>query len=337
MNKKRILLIVLVGISNVFAYSSNFSLPPAPFEGFGVGIDKYYPYVVDIDDAKMATDSIYAIRFWRLSTITKLPYNSTIRNRIDFYLKNHKSEIGIILGLSDFYFPIIEQILEANNLPKELKYLTVKESSLDAASVSSSGTVGLWQFTLATGKRYGLEINDLVDERKDPIKSTYAACMYLKELYQFYNDWILVIAAYNCGSGSINKILRRAKNKMDYWTVLPHYVQDYVYSFITINYVMNYYRFHQIQLIKNDLPVTGTVAVNHRMHFDQIAEIMNIDKVLLRRLNPQYKKDIVPVNAKSRTINLPIDIINAFAKKKKLIANYYGDILYLDNKSIYKK
>ncbi|MDR0546417.1 MAG: transglycosylase SLT domain-containing protein [Dysgonamonadaceae bacterium] len=283
------------------------------------------------DEAATICDSLYAARLAALNNLIVVPYNDIIRRYIDLYVDRRRKTIEYILGLENAYFPMIEQKLDKHDLPLELKYLAVVESALNPMAVSHAGATGLWQFMLATGKRYDLEINSLVDERKDPDKSTETACVYLKDLYSIYGDWALAMSAYNCGPGNVNKAIRRAGGSRDYWKVypfLPRETRAYVPMFLAINYVMEYYAHHQFRPAEvKQPPVTDTVVVNRPIHFDQIADVLKIDKELLRELNPQYKRDIVPGNSKSRAIRLPDLQAYAFIGQEDSIANYRKDEL----------
>ena len=165
------------------------------------------------------SDSVYIDRLSRIPAVMEMPYNEIIRKFIDMYTGRLRNQVSFMLSACNFYMPIFEEALDAYNLPLELRYLPIIESALNPSAVSRAGASGLWQFMLATGKMYGLESNSLVDERRDPIKATWAAARYLKELYAIYGDWNLVIAAYNCGPGTINKAIRRANGKTDYWEI----------------------------------------------------------------------------------------------------------------------
>ncbi|GHV56418.1 hypothetical protein FACS1894182_02910 [Bacteroidia bacterium] len=282
-------------------------------------------------DAITASDAVYAERLSKLNNIIALPYNEVVRRCIDLYVDRRRTIVEYMLGLENFYFPLFEQSLDAYRLPHELKYLPIIESALNPVAFSRAGASGLWQFMIGTGKQYGLEVNSLVDERCDPIKSTQAACAYLKDLYGIYGDWSLVLAAYNCGPGNVNKAIRRAGGSTDYWKIYPYLPKEtrlYVPLFIAANYVMNYYANHQLYPVKTLLPMaTDTVVVNQSIHFDQIAEVLNVDKDLLRALNPQYKRDIVPGNSQPRAIKLPALQAYAFAEKENTIAGYRKDEL----------
>jgi membrane-bound lytic murein transglycosylase D len=283
-------------------------------------------------EAVIASDSVYVERLSRLNNIMELPYNEIVRRCIDLYVDRRRNTVEYMLGLEQFYFPMIEQALDENNLPDELKYLAVVESALNPVAVSRAGATGLWQFMLQTGKQYGLEVNSLVDERRDPLKATYAACEYFKDMYRIYGDWTLVIAAYNCGPGNVNKAIRRAGGSTDYWKIypfLPRETRSYVPLFVAATYVMNYHAYHHLHPVQTSLPlVTDTIMVNEQIHFDQIAAVLNIDKAMLRALNPQYKRDIVPGNSKPRAIKLPALQTYAFVELKDSIQNYRKEELF---------
>jgi len=254
-------------------------------------------------------DSIYQQRVDALYRIIPLTYNKTVRDCINLYTERRRGLVRYMLGMADFYFPIIEQVLEEHDMPIELKYLAVVESALNPTALSRVGAGGLWQFMLPTGKIYGLEINSLVDERRDPVKATHAACRYFKDMYNIYGDWNLVLASYNCGPGNVNKAIRRANGKTDFWDIfpyLPRETRSYVPLFIAANYVMNYYCEHNLCPVQTSLPIaTDTIMVNKMLHFEQVTELMNIDINLLRALNPQYRRDIIPGNHKPSVLKLP--------------------------------
>lgn len=274
---------------------------------------------------------VYKNRLRRLPTIMEMPYNNVVQKFIDRYSNELRNAVGIMLGASNFYMPIFEQALETYNLPLELKYLPVIESGLNPKAVSRVGATGLWQFMLATAKNYGLEINSLLDERCDPIKSSYAAANYLSDLYRIFGDWNLVIAAYNCGPDKLTQAIHRAGGSKDYWKIypyLPRETRGYVPAFIAANYIMNYYCEHNICPMTTDLPAkTDTVLVNRDVHFKQIAQVLNMDEELVRSLNPQYRKDIVIGYTKPSTLRLPVDKINSFIDQEDSVYAYNADVL----------
>ena len=248
------------------------------------------------------SDSILVSRLSRIPTTIEMPLNDVTRKFIDTYSTRMKGSVSVMLGASNFYNPIFEEALERYGLPLELKYLPVIESALRPSATSRAGAAGLWQFMITTGKRYGLEVNTLVDERRDPIKSSEAAAHYLSDLYDMFGDWGLAIAAYNCGEGGIQKAIARAGNQegADFWTVynkLPRETRGYVPAFIAATYIMNYYCDHGIVPREASLPLeSDTVVVQKEVTFAQIASKCHVTVEELRAINPQYRKDIVPAD-----------------------------------------
>ena len=226
------------------------------------------------------SDSVYKDRIGRINSVIILPYNNIIRNHIHVYTERKVDRFRVMLGLQDYYFPMIEDIFDSYGLPVELKYMAVIESALNPNAVSRVGATGLWQFMYSTGRMCGLTINSVVDERRDPVRATHAAAKYLKDLYGIYNDWILVIAAYNCGPGNVNKAIRRSGNRKDYWEIyyrLPRETRGYIPAYVAATYAMNYYREHNITPIQIDLPLAvDTVMVSRDIHLEQIAAVLDL-------------------------------------------------------------
>lgn len=283
------------------------------------------------DENRDYPKEVYIDRLSRLPNVMEMPYNEIVQKFIDRYTGRLRHSVSYMLGASNFYIPIFEEALEAYGLPLELKYLPVIESALNPKATSHAGAAGLWQFMVATGKQYGLEINSLIDERRDPIKSSYAAAHYLKDLYNIFGDWSLVIAAYNCGPENINKAIHRADGQADYWKIypyLPRETRGYVPAFIAANYVMNYYCEHNICPMRTTLPAkTDTVVVSKDVHLKQIADVCGIDIEELRTLNPQYRRDIVNGNNKPSVIRLPANATNTFIANEDSIYRYETDAL----------
>jgi membrane-bound lytic murein transglycosylase D len=282
-------------------------------------------------------DTVYRDRISRINSIVHLQYNSIIRNHIDVYTVRQRDKFSAVLGLSDYYFPMIEDIFDSYGLPTELKYMAVIESALNPAVVNRrSGATGLWQFMYSTGRMYGLTINSLVDERRDPVRATHAAAKYIRDLYNIYNDWILVIAAYNCGPGNVNKAIKRSGNKKDYWDIyyrLPRETRGYIPQYVAAAYAVTYYGLHNITPLPIDMPVaTDTIMVNKDIHLTQIAEVMGIPLGELRALNPQYKTGLVPGSSQSMSLNLPLNHLGDFIDMNDTIRNYKSDI-YLNRKT----
>ena len=252
------------------------------------------------------SDSVYIDRLSRIPAVMEMPYNEIVRKFIDMYTGRLRNNVSFMLSACNFYMPIFEEALDAYGLPLELRYLPIIESALNPSARSRVGASGLWQFMLATGKMYGLESNSLIDERCDPIKATWAAARYLKDLYAIYQDWNLVIAAYNRGPGTINKAIRRAGGKTDYWEIynfLPKETRGYVPAFIAANYVMTYYCKHNICPMETNIPnATDTIQVTKNLHFEQLADICGVSMEEIKSLNPQYKKNIIPGDKNRRTL-----------------------------------
>lgn len=259
-----------------------------------------------------ASDEELIARLRTMPTEIEMPFNSVVKSYISMYVDRRRTLIENMLGLSTYYMPIFEQALEEEGMPLELKYLPIIESALNPNAVSRVGATGLWQFMLPTARGLGMEINSLVDERRDPVQSSKMAARYLKQLYNIYGDWSLAIAAYNCGPGNVNKALRRAggeTDKKDFWEIypfLPSETRGYVPGFIAANYAMNYYDKHNISPALARKPIiTDSVYVKKRVHFQQIADVLNIPIEEIRLLNPQYRKDIIPGDIKAYPLVLP--------------------------------
>lgn len=281
-------------------------------------------------DNPEVSDSAYIARLQRIPAIIEMPYNDIVRKFIDMYAIRLRQKVAFMLSANNFYMPIFEEALDLNDLPLELKYLPVIESALNPIATSRQGAVGLWQFMLRTGQLYGLTVNSLVDERRDPIKSTYAAARYLKDLYEIYHDWNLVLAAYNCGPGTINKAIRRAGGETDFWKIynyLPSETRGYVPAFIAANYIMNYYCEHNISPLEMRLPEgTDTIHITRNLNLNQVADVCKINIDELRSLNPEFKKDIIPLSTEPYALRLPNSIISRFLENEDSIYNYKPEI-----------
>ena len=282
--------------------------------------------------ANIPVDTLYKRRLIDMASVIHLPYNYIVRNFINQYVAGRWSSLRRILALSQYYFPIIEEELLAAGLPLELRYLPIIESNLSIRATSPVGAGGLWQIMPSTGKNLGLEINSLVDERCDVVKSTRAACKFLSYLYKVYGDWTLAIAAYNCGPGNVNKALVRAgescKTFWDIYDYLPNETRGYVPKFIAAAYAYTYHEAHNIAPAELPLCVaTDTVMVNRIMHLGQVAETLNIPIETLRDLNPQYKLDVVPATKKAYALRLPTSYTSEFVKNEEEI--YGKDTLFL--------
>lgn len=262
-------------------------------------------------------DSVYVKRLQDMEQIIDMSYNQTVKNYMKMYTERSRNRVEVMLGLSAYYFPIFEEILDKYDMPLELKYLVIVESALNPMARSHAGANGLWQFVYGTGKNMGLEINSFVDERRDPVKATDAAARYFKKLYDIYGDWQLAIAAYNCGPGNVNRAIRRSGGKKNYWEIyyrLPRETRGYVPAFIAASYTFHYYKEHNLVPRYPDISLSvDTLMISQYLHFNQIAAKINISKEQLRALNPMFRCDVIPAKKdKPYPLVLPNDLIFDF-------------------------
>jgi membrane-bound lytic murein transglycosylase D len=279
-------------------------------------------------------DSVYMQRLAGIPSVIDLTFNRIVKNYIDVYTRKRREQMRVMLGLADYYFPIFEGIFDYYNVPYELKYLSVIESALNPRAVSRAGAVGTWQFMYWTGRHYGLTINSLVDERRDPIAATRAAARYLLDLYGMYGDWTLALAAYNCGPGNVNKAIRRSGGRRNFWDIyyfLPRETRGYVPAFIAATYAMNFYPEHRLSKAPLELPLlTDTIVVHEQVHLEQIAGVMGIPVQQLRDMNPQYRRDIIPATAaQGYAVRIPVEQTTRFIDLQDSIFAY-RDSVYFD-------
>ena len=276
------------------------------------------------------TDTMYAKRLSSMLTIIRTPYNAMVRSCIDRYTVKNRSQVSYMLGISEFYMPMIETEIDRLGLPHELRYLPVIESAMNPKAVSRMGAKGLWQFMFPTAKQYGLKSNNYIDERFDPLKATRAALTYLKDLYDMFGNWELAIAAYNCGPGNVNKAIKRSGGKTDFWKIyswLPKETRGYLPALIAANYVMTFYEDHGICPMEPNIPVdTDTIHVNRNLHFKQIAEVCNVDIEEIRALNPQYIKDIIPGENETYVLRLTNSMIASFVENEDSVYKHNAEV-----------
>lgn len=280
------------------------------------------------DSVPSYLDTIYHDRLQQMDVKSpfSFQYNESVRSMIVFYTTRRTRHIARALQTKELYFPLFEEMLDKYQVPMELKYLAIVESALNPKAKSRAGAVGLWQFMPGTGRLYGLHANSVIDDRMNIYKSTEAACQHFVDLYARYHDWNLVLAAYNAGPGNVNKAIRKAKTSTDYWVIrqyLPRETQSYVPAFIAVNYVMQFYDAHNIQ--QSDQQALSyfsldTVYVNERMSLKQIADWLEMDEQMLRKINPQYKRYYIPASThKQYVLTLPKNKIGEFILNKELI------------------
>jgi len=285
------------------------------------------------------SDSIYLARLADIPSVVDLSYNRIVKNYINLYTRKRREQVRNMLGLSEYYFPLFEEIFDLHGVPYEIKYLSIIESALNPRAVSRAGAVGAWQFMYSTGKHYGLTINSLVDERKDPIAATHAAASFLSDLFGIYGDWTLALAAYNCGPGNVNKAIRRSGGRRSFWEIyyyLPRETRGYVPAFIAATYTMHYYEAHLITPAPLTLPrAVDTIMVHEALHLKQVAEVLEIPVKQLRDMNPQYRADIVPGTAKTPySVKIPMEYTASFIDLEDSIFAYKDSIFFDPGKKV---
>ncbi|MDR3287323.1 MAG: transglycosylase SLT domain-containing protein [Prevotellaceae bacterium] len=280
-------------------------------------------------------DSVYINRLSKIASVVHLPYNDVVRRCIVAYTQKHRNKTEEILTLSDYYFPIFEEILYSYDLPLELEMMSVIESALNPKAVSRAKATGAWQFMFRTAKYYGLNITSFVDERCDPVASCHAAAKYLSTMYKIFGDWTLAIASYNCGEGNVKKAIRRAGGKTDYWSIypyLPRETRGYVPLFIAATYAMTYYKEHGLKKMSPIMPIAvDTFTINKMLHFEQISKVLGLSIEIIRSLNPQYHRDIIPGKEKPYTLILPHTYTIPFIDNENQIYAY-NDSVYFNPK-----
>jgi membrane-bound lytic murein transglycosylase D len=280
-------------------------------------------------------DSVFIDRLSRIPSVVDLTYNKIVRRYIEVYANKRRDKVASMLGLSEYYFPVFDDIFDYYDVPNEMKYMSIIESALNPRAYSRARAVGLWQFMMGTGKMYGLTVNSYVDERRDPIKSTHAAARFSSDLHKIYGDWTLVIAAYNCGPGNVNKAIRRSGGKRNFWDIyyyLPRETRGHVPAFIAATYIMHYYGEHNIVPVKSDLPIASdTIMINDQLHLDQVAQVLQLELKQLKDMNPQYRYDIIPGKHKPYALRLPMDKVTPFIEMEDSIFAYNDSVYFNDN------
>ena len=286
----------------------------------------------DVDYSELPTEVLKErLRKLNEKTPFNVEYNPILEQVIKSFLKNRRSSLERLMSLSDYYFPMFEQEMSNQKIPLEMKYLAIIESALNPKARSRAGATGLWQFMYATGKSYGLEVNNYVDERSDPVRSTKAAAKYLNELYKIFGDWDLALAAYNSGPGNVTKAIRRSNGKTNYWNLRPYLPREtagYVPAFLATLYIFEYAKEHGFKPQKraNHLFQTDTIRVKEAIPFKDIAEITGMDVQDIQFFNPSYQLDVVPyVEGRNYAVRLPISEIGKFVSNEQAIYNYLNE------------
>ena len=286
----------------------------------------------DVDYSELPTEVLKErLRKLNEKTPFNVEYNPVLEQVIKSFLKNRRSSLERLMSLSDYYFPMFEQEMSNQKIPLEMKYLAIIESALNPKARSRAGATGLWQFMYATGKSYGLEVNNYVDERSDPVRSTKAAAKYLNELYKIFGDWDLTLAAYNSGPGNVTKAIRRSNGKTNYWNLRPYLPREtagYVPAFLATLYIFEYAKEHGFKPQKRatHLFQTDTIRVKQAIPFKDIAEITGMDVQDIQFFNPSYQLDVVPyVEGRNYAVRLPISEIGKFVANEQAIYNYLNE------------
>ena len=276
-------------------------------------------------------DKVLIERLERMNSFIRLPYNETVKNYMILYAEKMPTKMGQMLGLAQYYMPIFEEAFRKYGLPLELKYMAIIESALNPVAVSRVGATGMWQFMHATARNYGLKIDSYVDERMDPVASVDAAARYLRDAYRIFGDWSLAISSYNCGSGNVNKAIKRS-GRRDFWSIypyLPRETRGYVPAMVGAMYAVKYAKEYGLEPTPVQIPAhVDTFMVNKNVHFRQISEVLGIPIDDLRDLNPQYYKDIVPGASGEQVLRLPFNYSNAFLDQQDSIYRYKADQMF---------
>lgn len=270
------------------------------------------------------SDATYSRRIAQINSPIPLSYNKYVKQFIQIYADKKRSLTERVMGLSNFYFPLYEEALDREGLPLEFKYLSVVESALNPVAVSRVGATGLWQFMYNTGLVYNLKINSYTDERKDPVKATQAACQYFKAMYAIYNDWLLVIASYNCGPGNVNRAIKRSGGKTNFWEIMPYLPKEtrgYVPAFIAVTYVMNYAKEHNLTPVSPAYSFfqVDTIAVTQPVNFSALSRQLDLPMDVIAYLNPIYKRQVIPAREGATILRLPTNKIAQFISLEERI------------------
>mgnify|MGYP002622342671 CR=1 FL=1 len=284
-----------------------------------------------VEEFDALPDSVIEGRLRALRTVIPMTMNSEVRAHIRLYLRIMSRRLDLTLMQKEKYFPLFQEALDCYGVPDEVKYLTIVESALNPEATSRVGAAGLWQFMYNTGRVYDLEVNSVMDERRDPVKASYAAAHYLSDLHRIFDDWTLAIAAYNCGPGNVNKAIARSGGRRDFWEIyynLPRETRGYIPSLIAVVYVMHYYDLHGLRPLNLEVPMrTDTVMVEKDVLMCYVAEATHVEQEALHSLNPQYRVDYIPASAAKRSLCLPTTAVASFIKMQDSIYAWSADSL----------
>ena len=279
-------------------------------------------------------DSVLMQRLEAMNAFISLPYNETVKNYMILYSEKMPAKMGEMLGLSEYYMPIFEETFRRYNLPLELKYVAIIESALNPRAESRVGAKGMWQFMYKTGLNYGLRIDSFIDERMDPVRSVDAAARYFRDAYRIFGDWPMAISAYNCGSGNVNKAIKRAGGKRDFWSIyeyLPKETRGYVPAMVGAMYAFRYAKEYGLRPDPIAMPTyVDTFHIHQNLHMSQISEVLGIPLDDVRDLNPQFYKDIIPGASGDEILRLPFNYSSPFLEMQDSIYRYKADVLFAE-------
>ena len=289
----------------------------------------------NMDSVRFTTDvpdSVLMRRLAQMNAFISLPFNETVKNYMILYSEKMPRKMAEMAGLARYYMPLIEETLRRYDLPLELKYVAVIESAFNPRAVSRAGATGMWQFMYRTAVSYGLRIDSYVDERMDPVRSIDAAARYFRDAYRIFGDWSLAISAYNCGSGNVNKAIKRAGGKRDFWSIyeyLPRETRGYVPAMVGAMYAFRYAAEYGIEPDPMALPTyVDTFHIRRNLHLAQVSELLGIPLDDVRDLNPQYYKDIVPGASGEEVLRLPFNYSAAFLAVQDTVYRHRADVLF---------
>ena len=289
----------------------------------------------DMDSVVFTTDvpdSVLMRRLEEMNSFITLPFNETVKKFMILYSEKMPAKMSEIMGLAQYYFPLIEETFRRYDIPLELKYVAIIESAFNPRAESRVGAKGMWQFMYRTALSYGLRIDSYADERMDPLASMDAAARYFKDAYRIFGDWSLAISSYNCGSGNVNKAIKRAGGKRDFWSIyeyLPRETRGYVPAMVGAMYAFRYANEYGLRPAPMSLPTyVDTFHIHKNLHFSQISEVLGIPLADVRDLNPQYYNDIVPGAHSDEVIRLPFNYSSSFLDMQDSIYRYKADVLF---------
>jgi membrane-bound lytic murein transglycosylase D len=295
---------------------------PAPGDSIPFDIEGY-PSVSVGDTIFKYPPELIADQLACLQNEIPLSYNNTIQAFINYFTVRKRSYTRTMLSRKHVYFPLFEETLKLNNLPDELKYLSIVESGLNPRAVSPARAVGLWQFISSTGREHGLRQDSYIDERMDPVKATQAGCRYLQTLYNTFGDWELALSAYNCGPGNVRRAIRRSGNKTAFWDIypyLPRETRSYVPMFVAVTYVMNHHKEYNIRPDSLERYIAyDTIHVNQRLDLELFAKQLEVPLEDFKLLNPQLKRNEVPAYLKNYALRIPKDALITLVANREAI------------------